>query len=190
MEIARLDTPARVEAAVRAAADAGFSSSSTSEVGRLLRLLAASKPGGVIAESGTGFGVGTAWLHSGMAGDARLVTVERDAQCARRAAELFADDARVTVLAGDWRLLAGHAPFDLFFCDGGGKRDDPRRVVDLLAPGGVLVLDDFTPSDRWPPRFDGAVDELRVFYLTHPALAAAEVLTTPSTSVVVATRLS
>jgi predicted O-methyltransferase YrrM len=188
MDIAQPGTPARLEAAARAAAEAGFSYSSTTEVGRLLRLLAASKPGGAIAESGTGFGAGTAWLHDGLAGDARLVTVEQDADRARRAAEIFADDPRVTVLAGDWLLLADHAPFDLFFCDGGGKREDPQRVVDMLAPGGVLVLDDFTPSAGWPPSFDGVVDELRVFYLTHPDLATAEVLTTPTASAVVAVR--
>lgn len=114
--------------------------------------------------------------------------MERDEGLARRAADVFADDERVTVLTGDWRLLEQHAPFDVFFCDGGGKRDDPRRVVELLAPGGLLLLDDFTPSPDWPPRFGGEVDELRLFYLTHPDLDATEVLTTPSSSVIVAAR--
>ncbi|WP_405775454.1 class I SAM-dependent methyltransferase [Streptomyces sp. NBC_01390] len=143
-----------------------------------------------MAESGTGCGVGTAWLHSGLSGDARLFTVERDQDLARRAADVFADDDRVRVLTGDWRLLEKHAPFDVFFCDGGGKRDNPQLVVELLAPGGVLVLDDFTPSSGWPPRFAGAVDELRMFYLTHPALHATEVLTTSTESAVLAVRRS
>lgn len=159
-----------------------------SRSGRLLRLAAASKPDGVVAESGTGSGVGTAWLHSGLGAGARLVTVERDEELARRASGVFADDERVGVLTGDWRLLERYAPFDVFFCDGGGKRDDPGRVVELLAPGGLLILDDFTPSSEWPPRFEGEVDELRVFYLTHPALEATEVLTTPASSAVVAAR--
>ncbi|MFC1432390.1 O-methyltransferase [Streptacidiphilus sp. N1-3] len=164
--------------------------SCTPEVGRLLGLLAAAKPRGVVAESGTGTGVGTAWLHSGLGAAARLVTVERDRELAHRVAADFADDQRVRVLAGDWRMLEQHAPFDLFFCDGGGKRDHPQLVVDLLAPGGVLVLDDFTPSPGWPPRFDGDVDQLRVFYLTHPDLQATEVLTTPTSSAVIAVRRS
>lgn len=180
--------PARVLAAERLAAEAGFEKSCIPEVGRLLRTAAAAKPGGVVAESGTGSGVGTAWLHSGLGVGARLVTVERDEEPARRAAGLFADDSRVSVLTGDWRLLERHAPFDVFFCDGGGKRDDPRRVVELLAPGGILVLDDFTPSAEWPPRFEGEVDQLRLFYLTHPELEATEVLTTPTSSAVVAAR--
>ncbi|MFD8236480.1 O-methyltransferase [Streptomyces sp. NPDC059696] len=183
-----LAVPARVRAAERLAAEAGFAKSCIREVGRLLRTAAASKPGGVVAESGTGSGVGTAWLHSGLGDGARLVTVERDEELARSAAGVFADDDRVSVLTGDWRLLERHAPFDVFFCDGGGKRDDPRRVVELLAPGGILVLDDFTPSAEWPPRFEGEVDELRLFYLTHPDLDAAEVLTTPASSAVVAAR--
>lgn len=180
--------PARVVAAERLAAEAGFEKSCIREVGRLLRTAAAAKPGGVVAESGTGSGVGTAWLHSGLGAGARLVTVERDRELARRAAGVFAGDSRVSVLTGDWRLLEPHAPFDVFFCDGGGKRDDPRRVVELLAPGGILVLDDFTPSAEWPPRFEGEVDELRLFYLTHPDLDATEVLTTPASSAIVAAR--
>ncbi|MER5640067.1 class I SAM-dependent methyltransferase [Kitasatospora sp. NPDC002227] len=182
------ELPELVVAAEKTAGELGFGKSSRPEVGRLLAAVAASKPNGVIAESGTGVGVGTAWLHSGLGAGARLVTVERDAEPARRAAELFAEDERVQVLHGDWRLLEQHAPFDVFFCDGGGKRDDPQRVVDLLAVGGVLVLDDFTPSAEWPPRFGGEVDELRVYYLTHPALRAAEVLTTPGSSALLAVR--
>ncbi|MEU6991059.1 class I SAM-dependent methyltransferase [Streptomyces sp. NPDC046465] len=176
-------------AAEHIASEAGFKKSCIPEVGRLLRLAAVAKPDGVIAESGTGSGVGTAWLHSGLTGaGARLLTVERDEMLARRAAGVFADDERVSVLTGDWRLLERHAPFDVFFCDGGGKRDDPQRVVELLAPGGILILDDFTPSPSWPPRFEGEVDELRLFYLTHPALEATEILTTPTSSAVVAAR--
>lgn len=182
------EVPPRVVAAERIAAEEGFKKSCIHEVGRLLRLAAAAKPDGVVAESGTGSGVGTAWLHSGLGTNARLFTVERDEQLARRAAGVFADDARVGVLTGDWRLLERHAPFDVFFCDGGGKRDAAEKVVELLAPGGLLILDDFTPSTHWPPRFEGEVDELRLFYLTHPALDATEVLTTPASSAVVAAR--
>ncbi|MFE7525548.1 O-methyltransferase [Kitasatospora sp. NPDC057542] len=180
--------PGQVSAAERAADALGFTRSCLRETGRLLALAAAAKPGGTIAESGTGAGVGTAWLQSGLGPGARLVTVERDERLACAATEFFAADDRVRVLHGDWRLLEEHAPFDVFFCDGGGKRDDPEKVVDLLAPGGMLVLDDFTPSEHWPPRFQGEVDELRLRYLTHPVLDATEVLTTPTSAAVLAVR--
>lgn len=98
--------PSRVVAAERVASEAAFKKSCIPEVGRLLRLAAAAKPHGIIAESGAGSGVGTAWLHGGLGGGGRLVTVERDEELARRAAGVFADDDRVSVLTGDWRLLA------------------------------------------------------------------------------------
>ncbi|MGW8375631.1 class I SAM-dependent methyltransferase [Streptomyces sp. ODS28] len=180
--------PPAVITALEQAHGAGFAQSCTPEVGRLLAALALSKPGGRIAESGTGFGVGTAWLRSGLHGGAELLTVERDPGRADGAAELFRADPQLTVLTGDWTLLRRHAPYDLFFCDGGGKREDPDGVVDLLAPGGVLILDDFSPSHQWPPLFNGAPDELRIAYLTHPSLHAAEVQVAPAASVIIATR--
>ncbi|MFB8199981.1 hypothetical protein [Kitasatospora purpeofusca] len=42
---------------------------------------------------------------------------------------------------------------------------------------------------RLTPRYGGEVDELRLFYLTHPLLRAAEILTAPSASAVVASRI-
>ncbi|MBI4943617.1 MAG: class I SAM-dependent methyltransferase [Actinobacteria bacterium] len=192
----RPPVPARAVRARAAADAAGFAWSCSDATGRLLATVAAAKPGGRIGESGTGYGVGAAWLHSGMgpAGTAgqspagTRVTVEREPERARSAAALFADDARVRVLTGDWRLLGDHGPFDVLFCDGGGKRDDPDAVVDLLAPGGVLVLDDLTPTDDWPPLFEGQVDALRVRYLTHPALVAVPLAVTAAEGVVVAVR--
>jgi predicted O-methyltransferase YrrM len=86
----------------------------------LLTALAATVPGGVVAESGTGTGVGTAWPREGLAPGARLVTVDNDPERVAAATRVVGDDARVRLLQGDWRLLGEHAPFDLFFCDGGG----------------------------------------------------------------------
>jgi predicted O-methyltransferase YrrM len=177
-----------VQVALKAAQTAGFPYSCSVPVGRLLATLALSRAGGRLAESGTGYGVGTAWLHSGLRSDAQLYTVERHPLRALAAGELFANDPRVHHLTGDWSLLRRHAPFDLFFCDGGGKRDDPDGVVELLAPGGTLVLDDFTPDFGWPPLFDGEPDELRIRYLTHPLLHATQLQTEDDAAVVLATR--
>lgn len=180
--------PELVRRALANAEADGFTHSCEPGVGRLLAALAATKPAGRLAESGTGHGVGAAWLCGGMTADAALVTVERDPHRAEVARALFAGDERVRVLTADWTALRELGPFDLFFCDGGGKRDDPDGVVGLLAPGGILVLDDFAPATTWPPRYGDGVDDLRVHYLTHPLLVATEVRVTDTMAVVVGVR--
>lgn len=167
--------PPLLAAAQALASELNFDFNCSLETGKLLRAAVRSKPGGKVAESGSGCGVGAAWLQAGLDQHARLFTVEKEPELARRTADLFADEPQVQMLCGDWTLLAGHAPFDVFFCDGGGKRDDPQQVIDLLAPGGVLLLDDFVPSPYWPPRCQGEVDDLRVYYLTHPQLNSSQI---------------
>ncbi|GAA1076003.1 class I SAM-dependent methyltransferase [Kitasatospora arboriphila] len=181
--------PSRVARAVAAAREAGFPNSCRPEQGRLLQALA----GGSrvrIGESGTGYGVGLAWLATGAAPGVELVSVERDPDRAAAAAALFADDPRARVLAADWTELYAHGPYDLLVLDGGGQGKtggaaDPGR---LLTPGGVLVVDDFTPADGWPPLFDGRPDEARLHWLQHPALRAVDLPLAADLSTVVAVR--
>lgn len=66
------------------------------QTGALLAALAASKPGGRLLEIGTGTGLGTAWLLSGMDADARLDTVDTDAGVVAVARRHLAADSRVT----------------------------------------------------------------------------------------------
>jgi predicted O-methyltransferase YrrM len=180
--------PPLVRQAVDAAAADGFAHSCVPPVGRLLAVLAAARPGGRLRESGTGYGVGAAWLATGMDATARLVTVEVDQRRAAAARRLLGADQRVSVLHGEWTDLREHGPYDLLFCDGGGKREDPDGVVDLLAPRGVLVLDDFAPSTTWPPTYDGQPDHVRLAYLTHRRLRATQLQVAPDMAVVLATR--
>jgi len=49
----------------------GFQSWCWPQIGALLRVLAATKPGGRMLEIGTGTGVGTCWLLDGMDAEAR-----------------------------------------------------------------------------------------------------------------------
>jgi predicted O-methyltransferase YrrM len=164
-----------------------FGHSCSTGTGRLLATLAASVDG-TVAESGTGCGFGTAWLRSGLRDGSRLVTVERDATRAAAVTEGFAGDPAVTVLTGDWTLLTGYRPFVLLFLDGGGKSDGPDAVADLVAPGGLVVMDDFTPSDGWPPTFQGVPDALRIAWLTDPRFTATDLRVSPTESVLLATR--
>lgn len=166
----------------------GFEFSCRPEQGRLLHLLAAGLTGGVIGETGTGCGVGLAWLASSAGRDTRLISVERDAGRHAVASALFAADDRVTVLHGDWRDLAGHGPFDLLVLDGGGQGkggEPPIEPADWLHPGGTLVIDDFTPMPRWPPLHDGRPDTARLHWLTHPDLLATEIRLAPDLATVV-----
>ncbi|MGA5702655.1 O-methyltransferase [Peterkaempfera bronchialis] len=186
------DLPPLVERAVRAARRSGFAYSCRPEQGRLLQALAAGAPGptGLIGETGTGLGVGLAWLVSGARDGVRLVSVERDPERARLAAEVFADHPQVRIVPGEWQAITGHGPFDLLVLDGGGqgKDDTPADPERLLTPGGTLVVDDFTPSDTWPPQHCGAPDTARMHWLGHPALRATELRLAPDLSTVVAVR--
>src|SRR5262249_55994030 len=113
------------------------------------------RAGGMIGETGTGWGGGVAWMASAVGPDTRLVSVERDARRAAACQALFAGLSNVIVLHGDWRLIERYAPFDLLVLDGGGgaKRgdDEPADPAKLLKPGGTVVLDDFHPPvEHWP----------------------------------------
>jgi predicted O-methyltransferase YrrM len=185
------DLPPLVSAAVALAVRSGFAWSCRPEQGRLLRVLAGGVGAGTIGETGTGCGVGLAWLASGTSTGGRLVSVERDAARAASAREVFANVPEVTVVAGDWRDLPG-APFDLLVLDGGGQgkgTEEPLAPADWLRPGGLLVIDDFTPMSGWPPVHEGRPDAARLHWLRHPRLAAAEVRVAPDSATIVATFL-
>ncbi|MBL1087430.1 class I SAM-dependent methyltransferase [Streptomyces actinomycinicus] len=181
--------PPLVERAVSAARGHGFAHSCRPEQGRLLQLLA----GGArrrIAETGTECGVGLAWLADGAGPGVELLSVEQDPARAKVAADVFADVPQVRVLCADWTEIYAHAPYDLLVLDGGGQAKgngaaDPER---LLEPGGVLVVDDFTPSRTWPPSYAGRTDTARLHWLAHPALHTVDLPLAADLSAVVAVR--
>ncbi|HEY6739275.1 MAG TPA: cytidine deaminase [Actinopolymorphaceae bacterium] len=180
--------PEIVDRARRLSHRRGFVSSCRNETGRLLAALAASRSG-TLAETGTGCGVGSAWLRSGMRPGSRLVTAEHDGKLARAVSEIFDGDEAVTVLEADWTTLASYAPFSLLFLDvREAKHAGPDHVAELVEPGGYVVLDDFTPYDGWPPMYDGRVDTLRERWLTNPGFVTAEVMVALDASVLIATR--
>lgn len=167
---------------------AGYVSFCRNETGRLLATLAATREG-TLAEFGTGTGVGTAWLRSGVRTDARILTAELDARLAGAAAEIFTDDPQVEVRAADWETLRDQGPFSLLFLDSGDP-DAVRvgAVADLVEPGGIVVLDDLTPCEQWPPVFYGRVDTLREEWLTDERFTTVEVMVASDAATLIATR--
>jgi predicted O-methyltransferase YrrM len=182
------ELPPLVSAALTLSGRRGFVSSTRTETGRLLATLAASREG-TLGELGTGCGVGSAWLRSGVRKGSHIVTAERDPGLATAVAELFADDDVVEVLEADWTALIERGPFALLFVDAREAKLSGRDVVaEAVEPGGIVVLDDFTPYVGWPPMYEGRVDTLRQEWLTDPRFTTVEVMVAADASVLLATR--
>jgi predicted O-methyltransferase YrrM len=181
----RTDLPPLVAAAAELARRTGFDLSCLPAHGRLLSVLAAGRPGGRIGETGTGAGVGLAWMASAADPSTTLVSIELDPDRSAAARALFAGAPNVTVLTGDWSELEAQGPFDLLALDGGGggkSGDEPLDPRRWLAPGGTVVLDDFTPRTGWPHD-----DPPRLHWLEHPDAPCTEVVTGPTSCSLVGT---
>jgi predicted O-methyltransferase YrrM len=157
---------------------AGFDASLDDEVGDLLAVLAAAKPGGRFLELGTGAGVGTAYLVSGADAGSRLVTVELDADLSA-VAQHEISDVRVRWVVGDGGPWLEHPDraaeaFDLIFADTWpGKFTHLDQALALVAPGGCYVVDDLLPQPNWPQGHHRAVDRLITGLQDRPELITA-----------------
>lgn len=203
-----LDIPAIVQRAKRAAAKAGFdlrpegtvgeasklcASVCLDEAGSFLRTLTVSLPHGHIGEVGTGAGVGSAWIASGLANTAKLTSVELDPDLAGVARGLFEDKSNVEVLAGDWLgVMPPVAPFDLVFSDGGGPQalqpDTWQTVTSLLKPSGMRVIDDLTPEEDWPESWRGQPDAKRELAFNSGLFTATELRSRPDVALLLLVR--
>ena len=161
--------------------------------GRLLSLLTRGRPGALIGETGTGCGVGLAWMLSVADPSTQFISVEADDDRAAAVRDLYSGYHQVTIIHSDWPAILPHGPFDLLVLDGGGsakwqgdlRRVDPRTA---LRPAGTLVIDDWTPWDTWPPNDDNEFEQSRLYWLQHPDLLAGEIRLSPSLSTIIATR--
>jgi predicted O-methyltransferase YrrM len=144
------------------------------------QLLAVLATGRHVAEIGTSYGEGA----EAMAETATsVVTVEIDPERAAAARERLARFDNVEALEGDaTELLPPRAPFDLVFIDGGPlKRDLDDAALELVRPGGLIVMDDFTPDLPGP-------DPVREYWKAHRGLVTTEILLTPDMAVLVSAR--
>lgn len=149
---------------IQTRADAlGFDMNSGMQVGQFLASLAASKPGGLILELGTGCGLEAAWLLSGMDAQSRLVSVDTDEGPQGVARDVLGADARVTfVLEDGGAVLERTDPgsYDLIFADAWpGKFSHLDEALAALKPGGVYVVDDLLPQPNWPDGHQANVDD-------------------------------
>jgi predicted O-methyltransferase YrrM len=164
-----------------------FESSCIPEVGQLLHLLVAQAKPGVIAEIGTGYGVGSAWMLNGLRENQQLFSVELDKLLHQEVSKIFASESRITLLQGDWRDILCYKPFQLVFVDIGVAKDEGHQdVIEATAVGGLIVLDDFTPLHLR----ENKRDTRRERWLTDPRLITTEILTTATTSALLAVRTS
>jgi predicted O-methyltransferase YrrM len=120
----------------------------------MLRVLAATKPGGQLLELGTGTGLSTAWLLDGMDEDARLISVDIDPASQAVAREILGDDPRLRIVTTDATVFLRQqvqASFDLIFADAmPGKYHLLDETLALLRRGGIYVIDDMLPQANWP----------------------------------------
>jgi predicted O-methyltransferase YrrM len=135
-------------AARERAADIG-AGAITPAVGALLSLLTKLSGGKAVVEVGTGAGVSSLWLLSGMSDDGVLTTIDIEPEHQRIAKEAFADGG---IGPSRTRLISGRAQevltrladdsYDLVFIDA-DPLDQPDYVVEgvrLLRSGGVIVV--------------------------------------------------
>jgi predicted O-methyltransferase YrrM len=132
----------------------GFTMASEPRIGALLRTLAASKPAGRLLELGTGTGVATAWLLSGMDATSTLVSVDTDERVQAVAREALGADPRLALIVEDgaeFLRKQSEKSFDLVFADAmPGKYEVLDEALAVVRPGGFYVIDDLLPQPNWP----------------------------------------
>jgi predicted O-methyltransferase YrrM len=178
----------------RPAGHKGPPSACIPQVGKLLQVLASAKPNGRIGEQGAGAGVGTAWLASGLRGNARLISVEINPSLATAVAGLFTEYPNIEIRTGDWHdAMNPNEPYDLLFVDAMSRAElVPSKwdiFVDLANIGGQIVMDDLTPVELWPSDWENTIDAKREFAFANSRVVGVEVRTTSTTSALIVTRV-
>jgi predicted O-methyltransferase YrrM len=123
-------------------------------VGAMLRVLVASKPNGRFLELGTGTGISTAWLLSGMDAGSTLISVDNDRKVQEVAGNSLRADGRLTLVTSvGLEFLRDQAPesFDFVFADAiPGKYEGLEEALAVVKVGGFYVIDDMLPQPNWP----------------------------------------
>lgn len=181
--------PELVKASKMLAQRHNFEHSCSDEAGRLLAVLAGQIAHGKILEIGTGYGVGSAWILSAIAPNVQFVSVDCVKEKIDAVSKIICHQ-RAEFLVGDWKEAIAKGPFQLIFADAAAaKTIEGVQLLETLAVGGMLVMDDFTPEEHFPEEWKGEPDKVREFWLNHRELIATEIYLTPTTSAILATKL-
>lgn len=156
--------PASLEQIETRSKNLDFGMASDPRTGALLAALVTSKPGGRFLELGTGTGIGTAWLLSGMDAGSTLISVDVRSEFQAVAEEVHGHDTRLTLILEDGiQFLHKQQPqsFDLIFADAmPGKYEALDRALALVKPGGFYIIDDMLPQANWPEGHDAKASAL------------------------------
>ena len=159
-------------------------------MGQFLRVLSGLKPGARFAEIGTGLGVGSAWILSGMDSESTLITVDKNEGHVSAVREMFSDLKNFEVVHGDWKQIIERGPFDFVFVDAKpAKTSEFELLISCVNHQGVIVLDDFTPTEFWPEQWQGKPDLVREKWFHDARLLCTEVRTSARNSVLIARRI-
>jgi predicted O-methyltransferase YrrM len=146
--------PQALEAIQARTAELQFDMASEPRTGALLQMLAASKPCGRLLELGTGTGLATAWLLSGMDAGSSLISVDTDEEVQAVAREALCQDTRLKLVAHDGAAFLWRQPkksFDLVFADAvPGKYEALDEALAIVKTGGFYIIDDMMPQPNWP----------------------------------------
>ncbi|TCZ79274.1 hypothetical protein E0485_05240 [Paenibacillus albiflavus] len=180
--------PTIVETMRAVASSHQFEFSCTDSIGRLLRTLVGQITSGSILEIGTGYGVGAAWIISALSQDVSFYTV--DILKKRIAvAKSYLEQSNVTFITGDWKEAALYGPYKFIFADvSSAKQGEADQLVELVEPGGIVLIDDLTPEEYWPVEWQGKPDALREYWLNHSHFEAQELRLSPREACIIATR--
>jgi predicted O-methyltransferase YrrM len=153
-DLGYLKSPRALAPILARTTELNFDMASEPRTGALLQMLAASKPGGRLLELGTGTGLGTAWLLSGMDAASTLVSVDTDQEVQAVAREALCQDTRLNLLSQDGAAFLWRQPkksFDLVFADAiPGKYEALDEALAIVKTGGYYVIDDMLPQPNWP----------------------------------------
>jgi len=122
----------------------------------LLKTLATSKPNGKFLELGTGTGLSTSWILSGMNSTSTLTSIDNDAKLLSVAQDFLGNDERLKLInsdAGQWIRKNLGQSFDCIFADTWyGKYLLLDETLSMLNVGGFYIIDDMLPQPNWSSR--------------------------------------